>query len=402
MLRSSASKYTAIIVNSGSHLLSARGVDMTYRESDRQVHRVVLNVRVEQIHPFGVFVRLEDGTEGYIRRRELSLSGDIEPTAVVKAGEQIKAVVLDSPASGPALELSHRAALPDPWKDFVKRYYPGDIVQGKVKSLMPTGIFVEIVPGVRGFVPREQMAIWRDERPEDLVWRDDCVEAVIVQINPVERLVRLSIKERLQRAAGSLPHGLPAAARVAPADEASDERVAASECDPIATAQLGEAGPVLVVEDEDASRDPFVRWLADRGCAAQGAKDAHEALDLYRSDGFRLLWIDLDLPGTDGLDLILQLEELGNDVPIVVTSDPDYLAARMPELQRHRLAAIFPKPLDLDETIRFLGALACGERPAVLPPLELEPRSDGGPLDQTHAGACGGARGSRRPAAGSA
>ena len=31
---------------------------------------------VEQVYPFGVFVRLTDGTKAYIRKRELSLSGD--------------------------------------------------------------------------------------------------------------------------------------------------------------------------------------------------------------------------------------------------------------------------------------------------------------------------------------
>lgn len=355
---------------------------MADSERDRRAYRGVLSVRVEQIHPFGVFVRLEDGTEGYIRRSELSLSGDLEPAAVVKPGDRIKAVVVESPTSGPKLELSHRAALPDPWKDFVKRYCPGDIVQGTVKDLLPAGIFVEIVPGVRGFVSREQLATWKIERPEDFVWRGDSVEAMIMQISTVERLVRLSIKERLLRKAGSfLPEVQPAAAKAAPVVEASD-RPADGEPDPLASAQLGGAGPVLVVEDEEALRDPFVSWLADRGCVARGAKDADEALTLYASGGFRLLWIDLDLPVTDGLDLIRQLEALGSDVPIVVSSDPDYLAARMPELQQHRLAAIFPKPLDPDETARFLGALACGERPAFLQPPELPLALDWGAGDR--------------------
>lgn len=356
---------------------------MTHAERDRRAYRGVLNVKVEQIHPFGVFVRLEDGTQGYIRRRELSLSGDIDPAEVVELDEQIKAVALESSASGPRLELSHKATLPDPWKDFVRRNYPGNIVQGTVKDLLPAGIFVEIVPGVKGFVPREQLATWKIERPEDFVWRGDIIEAEIVQISAVERLVRLSIRERLLRKAGSfLPEVQPTAAKAAPVVEASDEP-AAGEPDPLASVQLGDAGPVLVVEDEEASRDPFIAWLADRGCVARGAKDAGEALVLYASGGFRLLWIDLDLPVTDGLDLIRQLEALGNDVPIVVSSDPDYLAARMPELQQHRLAAIFPKPLDPDETTKFLGALACGERPAFLQPLELPPALDRGVVDRS-------------------
>lgn len=44
----------------------------------------LLEVTVERILPFGVFVRLPDGAPGYIRRRELDLDADVEPSEVVR------------------------------------------------------------------------------------------------------------------------------------------------------------------------------------------------------------------------------------------------------------------------------------------------------------------------------
>ena len=44
---------------------------------------------VEKILPFGVFLRLADGTRAYIRRRDLSWAGDIEPQKLVKEGKAV-------------------------------------------------------------------------------------------------------------------------------------------------------------------------------------------------------------------------------------------------------------------------------------------------------------------------
>jgi ribosomal protein S1 len=50
----------------------------------------LLTCEVESIFPFGVFVRLPNGMRGYIRRRELTLSGDKDPRNVVDCGSEIE------------------------------------------------------------------------------------------------------------------------------------------------------------------------------------------------------------------------------------------------------------------------------------------------------------------------
>jgi small subunit ribosomal protein S1 len=117
-----------------------------------------VSATVEQIYPFGVFVRLQDGTPAYIRRRELGLDADVDPSQVVHEGDTITAVIVGQSETGKRLELSRRAALPDPWKEFAQRFYEGDVIRGTVQALHPRGVFVRVWEGVNGFVPLSELA----------------------------------------------------------------------------------------------------------------------------------------------------------------------------------------------------------------------------------------------------
>ena len=115
-----------------------------------------LEVVVERVLSFGVFVRLPDGTKGYIRRRELDLDSDVEPSLVTHKGERIKALVINSGEHGRAIEMSRRVTLVDPWPDFVQRYRVGDVVRGAIRAIQPHGVFIRVQAGVDGFIPLEE------------------------------------------------------------------------------------------------------------------------------------------------------------------------------------------------------------------------------------------------------
>ena len=66
---------------------------------------------------------------------------------------------------------------------------------------------------------------------------------------------------------------------------------------------------VLVVDDEKAIRDLFARALAKEGCTAVTAGSAEEALDLMRQNPAQVLFLDLNLPGLNGLDLCREVRK---------------------------------------------------------------------------------------------
>ncbi len=328
-----------------------------------------VTVTVERILPFGVFVRLEDGREGYIRRRELSLAGDVDPQGIVSPGQQTEAVILELEEPTRSMELSHRATLPDPWQEFIGKFRQGDVVRARVKSLVSTGAFAQILPGVDGFIPTQEMAPWTVENPEEVVWVGDDVEAVITWLESTRQRVRLSIRRRLEQLSHeeAIMEQLYQTPRMQIAGEDRLEERAPDLEEYSNGIEL--AGPVLVVDDHDVVREPLVNWLTRQGCPAHGVKTAAEAIERCREQEYGLALVDLDLPEIDGLSLIRRLRSDGHSTSVVVMSSPEWLEEYLAQIQALQVVEVFPKPLDLDDVRQLLLQLARGEKPR----LQTEP-----------------------------
>jgi signal transduction histidine kinase/predicted RNA-binding protein with RPS1 domain/ActR/RegA family two-component response regulator len=331
--------------------------------------------KVDKILPYGVFVRLADGTRAYIRRRELSWAADVEPRKLVQEGQAVQAFVIGLPGSDRSMELSLKATLPDPWQEFISRFQEGDIVGGPVKSLMPYGVFVEILPGVDGLVPLSELAPWDVEKPEDVVWRGDDVEAAITRIDHKGKKVWLSIRARMkqlaqvaeimeflgQRADGDLAPDdelRPSPTELTPisADEELDRNEKAKQ------REREHVGPILVIDDHDEVCKSLVDWLRHQGYEADAAKTPEEASEKIRERPYRVLLVDIDLPRMDGLALIRHMKAEMHEAQIAVMSIPEWLEERTGEIEELGVVEVFVKPLDLEELERLLVKIGQGDR----------------------------------------
>ncbi len=323
---------------------------------------------VEDVFPFGAFVRLKDGRRAYIRRRELSLSGDIDPRQIVKPGDEVQAVNCAPAKNQTTMELSLRALLPDPWVEHGSRLQLGAVVTGTVKSLTGEGVFVQIEPGLDGFIPLNELASWPVERPEELLWRKDEVEAVITHLDLANRRLRLSLRSRRQQLerAQEFLKGLQSQTWSEKAGGQTEQTKNVSIEDPQANPVLeshfdpANTYPVLVVEDHKEVRQPLVKWLKDQGYQAVGEAAAAQALALCQEQEYQLVLVDLDMPGMDGLTFMHKLRTAGNLCTLAVMSDPELIARNLPDLQALNVSAVFTKPLDTEEIYRFLIGLSEG------------------------------------------
>lgn len=319
---------------------------------------------VTSVFPFGVFACLPDGTTAYIRRRELTPEGNIEPRKVVSRGETVEAVVVELPAPGQNLELSLRRLQPDPWEQFVQEVQRGDTIPGTVKSVQPDRVFVQIRPGVDGSISLREMAPWPVERPEDLFWVGDRVEAEVTHLNHREQLVRLSVRRRVvrQKKAIEISRTLATSGHADSQPQAADAyaRPARDQKPPPARG-LQSIGRVLVADDHEDILAPLVEWLQRRGCAAEGVRTLDEARCRLDEAEFGLALVDLDLSGEDGLELVRRRGESSPECRFAVISTPDILAARGRELLKLDIAEVLAKPLDLEEVEECLTRLAEGE-----------------------------------------
>jgi DNA-binding response OmpR family regulator len=77
---------------------------------------------------------------------------------------------------------------------------------------------------------------------------------------------------------------------------------------------------VLLVEDEVEIRSFLIRSLTEAGYQVDSAADARTAQRLAVEGEYDALIVDLGLPDQDGIELILQLRELGLMVPVLILS----------------------------------------------------------------------------------
>ncbi len=335
---------------------------------------------VESVFRFGIFVRLDNATKAYIRRRELDLDADVDPIQVVHEGDHIAGIVISFGDMDKHLELSRRATMSDYWEEFVHRYHEGSVVTGAVQSLNSRGVFVRLLPGLNGFVPLDELATWQVTRPEELLWVDDWVEAVITRISPGKKKVRLSIKARLEQRGKAL--GIFDRMNSAPADDPHrrvETTVEMAEYrDQIDPSIYHGMGPTLVVDDHAEVRVPLAARLNQGGLEVSQAESLSEGLAQLRQKDWGVLLIDLNLLECDGLDLVRFAKEQGSRAQICVMSSPDSLIARAADIEHAGVSQVFAKPLDVNDLERFLMRLARGEsmppwRAAIQPPASIFP-----------------------------
>jgi ribosomal protein S1 len=152
---------------------------------------------VRRITNYGAFVDL-GGIDGLLHISEMSWTRIGHPSDVVRVGDKIQVVVLKLNLSEGKISLGMRQILPDPWSEVEEHFSVGDIVPGRVTRLVPFGAFVQLETGIEGIVPNIELAEHRVTKPEQVVAVDDKVNVKILDANPEERRMTLSLREAPQ------------------------------------------------------------------------------------------------------------------------------------------------------------------------------------------------------------
>lgn len=153
--------------------------------------------RVVSVTDYGAFVELEPGVEGLIHISEMTWSRRMKhPAKVVKAGDEVEAVVLDIKSKERRISLGIKQLEADPWTTVADRYSIGSVVEGRVRKLSDFGAFIEIEEGVDGLVHISDMS-WttRVKHPSELVKKGQVIQAVILNIDAGNRRLSLGVKQ---------------------------------------------------------------------------------------------------------------------------------------------------------------------------------------------------------------
>ncbi len=155
----------------------------------------ILEGQIKNITDFGIFVGVDEGIDGLVHISDLSWTKRIKhPSELYKKGDTVKAAVLSIDRDNERFSLGIKQLTPDPWSTIPERYAPGTIIKGCVTSVTDFGIFLELEEGIEGLVHVSEISREKVESPKSVSQVGEELEAVVLNVDTVDRKIALSIK----------------------------------------------------------------------------------------------------------------------------------------------------------------------------------------------------------------
>ena len=168
--------------------------------ADKYPEGTVIEGKVVNIMPYGIFVELDKGVEGLIHISEFSWSKKFNhPSEKFSLGDKVEAIVLKADKENQKLSLGIKQLEKNPWEGVGERYSVGDKIKGQINAVTDYGAFVELEKGVEGLVHVSDLS-WtkRITHPKDRLKKDDDIEAIILSVDEQNKRIALGIKQLSQ------------------------------------------------------------------------------------------------------------------------------------------------------------------------------------------------------------
>jgi small subunit ribosomal protein S1 len=246
---------------------------------------------VRNLTSFGAFVEVEPGIDGLVHISDMSWTRRVQhPSEVVRKGEEIEVVVLNIDPEKKRISLGLKQVEEDPWYELAQEYEPGKEVTGSVVRLLDKGMVVDLGDQVEGFVPLSQVTVEEDaeiDDPSDLYVEGDEVELKVLESDPINRRIVLTVTARPERPETEVEEAEAAGEEAETTDDAAEgeeapEAEAEAEADAEPTADAGAA--VAEEEEEDQAEaeddsDGAPEAEAETAVADEEAAEEEEASD---------------------------------------------------------------------------------------------------------------------------
>lgn len=150
--------------------------------------------KVTKLMPYGAFVDI-GGLEGLVHLNNLSWTRVESVEDVLQEGQDVEVYVLDVDQDTRKIALALKDINNDPWDLIKEEIELDDIVSGKVVRIIEKGAFVEIKEGVEAFLPISELSEERVVKVTNVVNVGDEVNVMVLDFNPKNRRMLVSIKE---------------------------------------------------------------------------------------------------------------------------------------------------------------------------------------------------------------
>ncbi|HEC1123259.1 TPA: 30S ribosomal protein S1 [Campylobacter jejuni] len=154
---------------------------------------------VKKITTYGMFVDVR-GVDGLVHYSEISYKGPVNPGTLYKEGDKVPVKVIKYDKERKHLSLSIKAALPDPWSEIKDTLDIGDTIKVIVSNIEPYGAFVDLGNDIEGFLHISEISWDKNiKNPKDYINKGQEIDVEVIEINPNERRLRVSLRNLLSR-----------------------------------------------------------------------------------------------------------------------------------------------------------------------------------------------------------
>lgn len=154
----------------------------------------VVEGTVQRLTDFGAFVDI-GGVDGLVHISQLAHYRVETPSEIVNEGDSVKVKVLSIDRDNERISLSIKDTLPGPWEEAADKIHPGDVLEGKVKRLVPFGAFVELLPGVEGLVHISEISHRHIGTPGEVLEEGETIKVKVLDVHIPEKRVSLSVRQ---------------------------------------------------------------------------------------------------------------------------------------------------------------------------------------------------------------
>src|SRR6516225_830378 len=152
---------------------------------------------VTNITDYGAFVELEPGVEGLIHVSEMSWTKkNIHPGKIISTSQEVEVQVLEVDPEKRRISLGLKQTQENPWVAFAANHPPGTTIEGPIRNITESGLFIGLDGGIDGMVHLSDLD-WSKSGEDALkdYNKGDNVNAVVLEADAEKERVSLGIKQ---------------------------------------------------------------------------------------------------------------------------------------------------------------------------------------------------------------
>ena len=110
---------------------------------------------------------------------------------------------------------------------------------------------------------------------------------------------------------------------------------------------------VLLIDDEPDFTKPMAFWFSSKGYYVITASDGEKGLEMIKEKRPDIVFLDLNMPGMDGVETLEKIREFDKELPVIVVSA--YVnKEKVKKLNSLGISGVFYKTQELEASLTLL------------------------------------------------